>query len=229
MACRDAPTGLVRIAGHQSAGRGRLDRQWRDLPGAGLAVSVVWRADQPPQRWGWLSLLTGQAVAQGLRDIGRAAGLDEQQVRLKWPNDVLIGGQKVCGVLAQTDGDKAVLGWGLNVTAVPEDLPDATSLRDAGWPTDATAVTAAVLARLEVCLTNWSKGQDMRASYGALSATLGALVRVQGASMSDQQSAGTWEGRALGLSYSGALLVETLDGPTVSVEAGDVQQLRRLG
>src|SRR5687768_1369155 len=111
------PAGLVVVAEHQATGRGRLDRSWVSPPRAGLTFSVLWRPALPPERWPWLPLLTGLAVARALRE---QAGLDAV---LKWPNDVLVveaggergQGRKVCGVLAEVPEPGAVvLGIGLN-------------------------------------------------------------------------------------------------------------------
>jgi len=223
MTRRDAPHGLVRIAGHQTAGRGRFDRVWQFEPGAGVAVSVVVRPTRPTGRRGWLSLLTGMAVADGLRVVGRQNGCDASRVGLKWPNDVLIGDAKVCGILAQTDGEKVVLGCGLNIAMTRDELPvpTATSLALAGWPTDATAVVAAVLQRLQHYYTLWTDGYDLRDDYARLSSTLGQRVRVE-------RSDGVVEGDAVGIDDAGALLVGSGAG-TVTVDAGDVVHLRKAG
>jgi len=217
----DAPHGLVRIAGFQTAGRGRFDRVWQASPGAGVAVSVVVRPSLPAGQWGWLSLLTGMAVADGLRGIGLDAGCDASRVTLKWPNDVLIDGAKACGVLAQTDGEKVVLGWGLNIAMTRDELPvpTATSLALAGWPVDGTAVVAAVLRQLQHCYTLWASGDDMRNDHARLSSTLRHRVRVE-------RVADTIEGEAVGLTATGALLVDAGGAGIVSVEAGDVTHLR---
>ena len=95
---RGAPEGLVILAEHQTAGRGRLDRSWETPPGSGLTFSVLLRPDLPRARWGWLPLWGGLAVADALRE---RCGLDAV---LKWPNDVLVGESKVCGLLAEASG-----------------------------------------------------------------------------------------------------------------------------
>jgi len=163
----------------------------------------------------------GMAVAEGLRDIGRDAGCDASRVTLKWPNDVLIDDAKVCGVLAQADGVKAVLGWGLNIAMTRDELPvpTATSLALAGWPLDATAAVAAVLRQTQHYYTLWADGCDLRDDHAALSSTLGRQLRVERAD-------GIIEGKAVGLTSSGALLVETGIPGTVAIEAGDVTHLR---
>ena len=104
-----AASGAVLVADHQSAGRGRFDRRWEAPPGSSVAVSVLLRpAEVPLQRWLWLPLITGVAVAEGLRS---AAGVD---ATVKWPNDVLIEGRKVCGILSERVDDAAVIGMGIN-------------------------------------------------------------------------------------------------------------------
>jgi len=217
----DAPAGLVRIAGHQTAGRGRFDRVWQDVPGAGVAVSLVLRPARDVTHWGWLSLLMGMAVADGLRAVGDEVGCDASRISLKWPNDVLIDDAKVCGILAQTDGQSAVVGWGLNVAMTRDELPvpTATSLALAGWPTDATRAVAAVLRQMQHYYTLWEDGYDLRDDYLRLSSTIGQRVRVE-------RPDGFIEGDAVGLSITGALLVD-VDGERVAVEVGDVIHLRK--
>ncbi|MCL2653961.1 MAG: biotin--[acetyl-CoA-carboxylase] ligase [Propionibacteriaceae bacterium] len=217
----DAPEGLVRIAGHQSAGRGRFDRIWQDVPGAGAAVSLVLRPTRDVDQWGWLSLLMGMAVADGLCDVGQQAGCDPHRVTLKWPNDVLIDGAKVCGILAQSDGEMAVLGWGLNIAMARDELPvpTATSLALSGWPIDATAAVASVLQKMQDYYTLWESGCDLQADYLKLSSTIGRRVRVE-------RPDGVIEGDARGLDATGALLVD-VGQSLVPVDAGDVIHLRR--
>ena len=89
-------SGAVLITDYQSAGRGRQGRTWTAPPASGIAMSILLRpAGIDPSRWTWLSLLAGLAVSDGVR---RAAGL---AAVLKWPNDVLIAGRKVCGILSE--------------------------------------------------------------------------------------------------------------------------------
>ncbi|MGH3275191.1 MAG: biotin--[acetyl-CoA-carboxylase] ligase, partial [Streptosporangiaceae bacterium] len=114
-----APHGTVLAAEHQTSGRGRQGRAWSTPPEArALTFSVLVRpAGVPPSGRGWLPLLTGVAVARALR---AEAGVDAV---LKWPNDVLAGGAKLAGILAEQVGDAIVVGIGINVSARTEDLP----------------------------------------------------------------------------------------------------------
>jgi len=108
MSPEDAPHGTVALAEHQTAGRGRLGRIWIDQPAAGLSFSVVLRPPQPLSRWPELTLLAAHAVAAA---IGDAASVKD-------PNDVLVGGRKVAGILAEAS-EHVVLGIGVNVGSAP--------------------------------------------------------------------------------------------------------------
>src|SRR3984957_4509393 len=124
-----APEGLVLAAGEQLAGRGRQGRNWQGLPGAALTFSVLLRPGAvPPVVRGWLPLLAGLATATA---VGTIAGID---LRLKWPNDVLIDGAKLAGILAEQSDGAIVVGAGLNVLGRPGELPvpTATSLEQHG-------------------------------------------------------------------------------------------------
>lgn len=129
-----AEEGTVLVAEEQTAGRGRLDRDWTAPPRSGLFFSVLLNpAEVPVARWGWLPLLTGVAVATGL---SRAAGVD---MALKWPNDVLVTvgdeERKTGGILAERAGEAGVvIGVGINVTLRADELPvpQAASLALAG-------------------------------------------------------------------------------------------------
>src|SRR5258707_9311520 len=113
-----APEGLVLVAEDQVAGRGGMGRGGVGPPRAALTFSVLLRPDGvPPARLGWLPLLAGVATAGALHQV---SGLD---ARLKWPNDVLVGPRKLAGILAEASGGAVVLGIGLNVSTVQDELP----------------------------------------------------------------------------------------------------------
>jgi BirA family biotin operon repressor/biotin-[acetyl-CoA-carboxylase] ligase len=168
------PAGLVVVAEMQSAGRGRLDRSWVSPPRAGLTFSVLQRPALAAGRWPWLPLLTGLAVARALRE---RAGVEAV---LKWPNDVLVDGRKVCGVLAEVPGAGAVvLGIGLNVTTRSQELAHdgATSLRlAAATTTDRDTLLRAVLRALGKVLSDVEGSRD---AYRTLCSTIGTPVRVE--------------------------------------------------
>jgi BirA family biotin operon repressor/biotin-[acetyl-CoA-carboxylase] ligase len=203
------PAGLVVVAEQQTRGRGRLDRSWVSPPRAGLTFSVLLRPEMPPSGWGWLPLLTGVAVARALRT---QAGVDAV---LKWPNDVLVGGRKVCGVLAEAVGPGAVVvGIGLNVTTRREELPTelATSLQlEGASTTDRDTLLRAVLREVAAVTLDLAAGAG---AYRALCSTIGQQVRVE-------LPGGAVEGRAEAVDDDGRLVV---DGTAYG--AGDVVHLR---
>ncbi|WP_232549434.1 biotin--[acetyl-CoA-carboxylase] ligase [Propioniciclava soli] len=213
-----AEPGLVRLAEHQSAGRGRLARTWEAPPGASVACSALVAPARGVEEWGWLSLLVGMAVVDGVR---AATGV---QVGVKWPNDVGIHGRKLCGILCEsvlTDaGPRAVLGFGLNTELRADELPvpTATSLRLEGSDAAVNGVVAAVLQSLETWYTRWDAGADLGASYRQRCTTIGEEVSVQ---LGEERVVGT----ATGVAPDGALVVATAAGERTFV-AGDVTHLR---
>jgi BirA family transcriptional regulator, biotin operon repressor / biotin---[acetyl-CoA-carboxylase] ligase len=222
-----APEGVVLAAESQTAGRGRLGRHWASPPRAALTFSVLLLPrGVPPGSKGWIPLLAGVAVASALRS---AAGVD---ARLKWPNDVLVHGAKVAGILAEQSGDAIVVGTGINVSTRADELPaaGATSLALAGAVcTDRQYLLACVLAELEHWYLAWAGavarpepgGPDggLRAEYLRLSATVGGRVRV---SLPGGQ---VLTGTASGVDEAGRLVIAAPAG-LVPVSAGDVVHLR---
>ncbi len=205
--------GLVVVAEEQTQGRGRQGRSWLSPPRAGLTFSVLVRPDLPAEKWGWVPLLSGLAVARALREQA------EVDAVLKWPNDVLVEGRKVAGLLAEAVSDgvtgrgAVVVGIGLNVTTREAELPDgrATSLQLAGATvTDRGTLLKAVLRALADAL-----GDRAFPAYRELCSTLGRDVRVElpgGMSVSGVAEAVDDEGRLV------------VDGTPYA--AGDVVHLR---
>ncbi len=138
----DAPHGAVALAEHQTAGRGRLGRIWVDEPGTGLAFSIVLRPGAPLARWPELTLIAAEAVAGA---IGPDASI-------KPPNDVLVGGRKVAGILAEAS-NRVVLGIGINVGEAP--WPGAGFLER-----DRLELLIDILSRLEEAYNRWARGLD---------------------------------------------------------------------
>ena len=206
LAAAGAPHGTLVTAGEQRAGRGRQGRTWTAPAGRGLLCSMVIRAPDP-----LLSLRAGLAVA----DVSGPA------VRVKWPNDVLVAGRKVAGILVEgrpQDG-WAVLGIGLNVAVEPADLPP--ELRDVAGGLGLTAADVEpTLVSLLAALQRWlDAGQDaVRAGFAARDALAGEVVR--------------WadgEGRAAGIDAGGGLRVIRADGSEVVLSAGEVHLARPAG
>lgn len=145
------PPGAVVVAGHQTAGRGRLGRVWEDEPGTSLLFSVVLRPPVPPARLPELSVVAAHAVADA---IGPAAAVKE-------PNDVLLGGRKVAGVLGEASEGRVVLGIGVNVNQRPGQLapgtrlPATSLLIETGRPVERAELLAAILEALERRYDAW--------------------------------------------------------------------------
>jgi BirA family biotin operon repressor/biotin-[acetyl-CoA-carboxylase] ligase len=219
-----AAEGLVVVAERQTAGRGRLDRQWTSPPRAGLAVSVLLRPRRATPRWyGWLPLLAGVALVETVRRLG------EVDAVLKWPNDLLIDERKCAGILAESVDEAVVLGIGLNVTLRDAELPrpDATSLLLAGAAcTDRDPLLRALLRTLAAWYERWSDAagdpqrSGLRQAYRLHCGTLGRAARVA-------LPGGTvLTGTAVDVDEAGRLAVTSPDGATTAVAAGDVVHVR---
>lgn len=185
---RELPVGSVVVAEEQTAGRGRLDRRWEAPAGSALLATFV-VAPHP-----LASLAAGVAAAE-------ACG---PEVRLKWPNDLLLGGAKLGGILVEGRPDRQLIGIGVNLTAAP---PGAACLGDTGRDE--------LLERLQARLGTWlaAPPSEIVARWRELSATLGRRVRVV-------LPGSTREGVAEDIREDGALIV---DGEPV--HAGDVVHL----
>ena len=203
LAVEGAPHGTLVTAAEQHAGRGRQGRTWSAPPGRALLLSLVLR--DPP---GLLPLTAALAVA---RVAGPAA-------RIKWPNDVLVDGRKVAGILAEGRPDErwAILGIGLNVALRVEDLPaelHATAGTLGLAPADLEPTLERLLAALEETLT--LDDTALLAAYRNRDALRGREVAWAGGS-----------GRAAGIDGAGRLVVELAGGGRTALSAGEVHLLR---
>jgi len=208
----------------QSAGRGRLDRKWKAESGSSVMASVLVRPTfGQPSGIGWLSLMMAEAIRSALAELGLSP-------KIKWPNDVLVDGKKVSGVLAEANQDLSavVVGFGINVNQTLQELPTTTA-------TSLLVLNASSLDRdqlLAKTITHFKKlyldlaaaGGDasssgLRSKILAASATLGELVEV---SFPDGSSA---IGEAVDIDDQGRLEVKT-SSKTLLVSAGDVLHLR---
>jgi BirA family biotin operon repressor/biotin-[acetyl-CoA-carboxylase] ligase len=214
-----AEEGTCVIAEAQSAGRGRLGRTWHSPPGTNLYCSVVLRPPLAPAAVPQLALVAGVAVAAAVAETTTLPA------EIKWPNDVLVGGRKVAGILTELEAELervrfVIVGIGvnLNTTAFPAELADrATSLALAiGRPVDRAAFTGRLLAALEERYGRFLAGgfAAVRAEWEARSALTGRTVRVQGPE-------GAVAGRVLGVDDAGALRLLTAAGEQ-RIVAGEV-------
>ena len=214
MALDGAPEFTLVAAAHQTAGRGRLDREWRDVRGSGLLFSFVLRPELPVERGGLLSLLAGSAMAHAIREV---AG---QRAACKWPNDVLVAGRKAGGILAESlvagnTLEHVVLGIGVNLGSAPADVPGAG------------AVESSAEEVLQAFLDAFARGYEpahpafggaVVEGYREVCATIGMRVR---AARTDGTEV---EGDAVDVDERGGLVVRTAEGDLV-VRFGEVQHL----
>ena len=206
----------------QTDGRGRLDRSWVTPPGSALAVSVLLRVGAvPAERRGWIPLIAGEAMREAV-----AAQLPGKDVRLKWPNDVLVGGLKISGILAEVlpaDPQSVVVGAGVNtaMTAAQLPVPTATSFAALGETAEEDRLLAQYLLGLRDGIASLALGDvaAVRQRITDACATIGSPVEV---SLPDGS---VLAGRAVGLDDDGRLQVES-DGLTRVVTVGDVVHVR---
>lgn len=213
-----APHGAVVIAASQTAGRGRQGRNWHSPIGENLYISVILRPPLPPQRVPPLTICAGLAVCEVVNSLGPSASI-------KWPNDVLIGGAKVAGVLTEMSTrsqklDSVVVGIGLNVNsqAFPDGLA-ATSIR---LETERTHELPSVLGSLLFALNEWyelyleSGVTGLEEAFAKHSMLSGKSVR---AKVGRELIAGT----VVALGNDGSLIVEDRRGERHHVIAGEVE------
>ena len=214
------PAGLVLIAEEQTAGRGRLDRSWQAPPRSSLLLSVLMRPASPPSTWTLLPFVAGVAVAEAVRAVGELPAV------LKWPNDVLVEGRKLGGILVERVDSAAVVGIGLNVSLRTGELPvpTATSVALAGGVADRETLAKEVLRALARRYDAWQAGGGASSAilpaYREICATIGWTVTVQ---LPGGESV---DGLVSAVDDSGRLVVMSADGAT-AVSAGDVVHVRQ--
>lgn len=221
------PHGTVILAERQVTGKGRMNRSWHSPPGANIYTSILLRPEFEPARAPQISIAAGIAVAETLHKHC------PDTVQLKWPNDVLIAGRKICGILSQmklcADAiDFVVVGIGINVNISRAELPE--ELRETA--TSLLIETGRELSRVDliICLfenmAKWYRkltedGFDtIREKWLSLSPMIGGPVAVR---FHDE----TILGRAYGLGDDGSLAVVTDADETVYVAAGDATILKK--
>jgi BirA family transcriptional regulator, biotin operon repressor / biotin---[acetyl-CoA-carboxylase] ligase len=210
MASDGSPAWTLVAAGHQTAGRGRHGRAWVDRPGSALLCSLVLRPAMDPAAVGLVSLAAGAAMAEA------ASELSDRAVRCTWPNDLLVEGAKVGGILGETAIragrlDHVVVGVGVNL-----DPPDGVPGAGAIGPVDEEALLSGFLQRFRSLVEGPS--EEIVSRWRSISDTLGRPVRATtvGGDMV--------RGVAADLDETGALLIDT-DGGRVTVASGEVRRL----
>ena len=217
---KGAAEGTVVIAGKQTAGKGRIGRTWLSPEGS-LAMSVVLKP--PLENLPQLVMIASLAVVKAIKQV---AGLE---TRIKWPNDIMLKGKKVCGILIENEvkGGKvnfAVIGIGINVNFQPLDFPEiadiATSLsHEAGQKISNVELTSALLLELERLYLEAQAGAAVYREWQENMETLGKRIKVNTGKSVEQGVAET-------VTENGNLLLRRDDGSLIEIVAGDVTVIK---
>ncbi len=205
------PEGFVVQAMRQTAGRGRHGRVW-ESPEGNLYCSVLLRPAEPLRDYGHYSFVAALALYDAVRDCVPPS----VAVTLKWPNDVLVEGKKIAGILLESGEGFLIVGIGLNVAHYPEDaLYPATSLRAKGVETNVVEI----LTNFLTCLIKW---RDAFCGYGFPHIRTAWLERAQQGALTVKLPGETVRGTMIGLGESGSLRLQLADGSERAIETGDV-------
>ncbi len=210
------PEGLILLAEHQTAGRGRRGAAWFSPAGESLAFSILLRPEEPKSLWPRLALATGLAVAEAIESCGLQAGI-------KWPNDVWIGQRKVAGILVEAGADFVVVGIGLNInsTGFPPEVEEiATSLRmESSRHFSRAEVLAAIIRKFA------SRSRQIDHEFGELLSAVRHRCVLSGNRVSLTTSSGPRTGMIEGIADGGELLLRTEAGLERLLQADEVRLL----
>lgn len=217
-----ASEGTLITAEHQTAGRGRFDRRWEDNAGQSLLASYILSPTRGPEEWGGLPLLAGLAVKRA------ADAFLSTAARLKWPNDVLVGGRKLSGILVESgrigERDWVIVGVGVNVRqrefAGTFRTEPTSLLRESGRLIDVDEVQAAVTRELSSLYARWTHEGNawLRTEWKECSGMFPSDIELE-------DETGKRRLRAVDLGPDGSLVVENNRGERMAVFAGDVSLL----
>ena len=216
-----AVNGTLAVAEEQTGGKGRRGRSWETPKGTNIAMTILLRPEIRPEHASRLTLLMAMAVVRGIqKETGLQAGI-------KWPNDVVVDGHKVCGILTEMNTEVdyinyVVIGTGINVnqTEFPEEIREiAGSLKlSAGHPVARAGLIASIMEELEDLYEVFLKTEDLSAlkdEYNRNCVTCGHEIRVL-------EPGHEYTGMTDGINDLGELVVKKADGETVCVYAGEV-------
>ncbi len=222
-----AASGTLIVTDHQTAGRGRRGRSWSSPAGANIYFTLILRPEFGPDRASMLTLLMALAVADGIEKTLAADEREGEPVKIKWPNDIVVNGKKICGILTEMSVERdyiqhVVIGVGINVKRQefpPEIASTATCLEEAcGVRLSRCTLIADILESFERDYEEFCRQGDLstlRERYDALLVNRDREVCVLDA-------AGEYRGTARGINNAGELLVETADGEIREIYAGEV-------
>nr|MBQ8252327.1 biotin--[acetyl-CoA-carboxylase] ligase [Lachnospiraceae bacterium] len=224
-----ASHGITVVAGAQTGGKGRRGRRWDSPPGDAVYMTIGLKPDFSPEKASMLTLVTALAVCKAAEETVRLAGVksEETMFRIKWPNDIVLGGRKVCGILTEMRAgagriEQIVIGIGINVNcrSFPEEIKEtATSL----WQVTGVEIAreefiCRVLEQFEYYYEKFAEKCDMSTIMGEY---VEKLVNV-GKEVRVLNPQGEYTAVALGINEQGELLVKKEDGTITPVYAGEV-------
>jgi BirA family biotin operon repressor/biotin-[acetyl-CoA-carboxylase] ligase len=204
--------GYILGAESQTAGRGRRGAAWLSDPGEGLTFSLMLLPLEPRGLWPRLALATGLAVAEALGKIGVEA-------EVKWPNDVLVAGSKICGILVEAVGPAAIIGIGLNVnsSAFPPKIAATSLYLESGREWEREEILSLLLQEIDARVRQIGQGfDDLLHRLRQRCALTGHLVRLH-------TPAGELQGRVIGIGPQGELLLNTSTGLQHLLQADEVR------
>ena len=213
--------GTLFVADMQAAGKGRRGRVWVSPAGSSIYMTILLHPDVLPTKAPQLTLVMAMAVAEGIRKV---TGLE---TKIKWPNDIIVNGRKVCGILTEMSTEidyinYVVIGDGINVNqeTFPEEIRDtATSLKiETGSSVRRSVLIATIMECFEQFYEVFMTTEDLsglQERYNAMLVNLGREVRVL-------EPGNEYEAHALGINRTGELIVRTVDGQEKEIYAGEV-------
>ena len=213
--------GTLFVADMQAAGKGRRGRAWVSPAGSSIYMTILLHPDVLPTKAPQLTLVMAMAVAEGIRKV---TGLE---TKIKWPNDIIVNGRKVCGILTEMSTEidyinYVVIGDGINVNqeTFPEEIRDtATSLKiETGSSVRRSVLIATIMECFEQFYEVFMTTEDLsglQERYNAMLVNLGREVRVL-------EPGNEYEAHALGINRTGELIVRTVDGQEKEIYAGEV-------
>lgn len=218
-----APEGTTVIAEEQTGGRGRMGRQFYSPKYTGVWMSIILRPKLPPQKAPQLTLITAVAVVQAISEVTNL------QPQIKWPNDILIGGKKVTGILTEMQAesdriDSVIIGIGLNVNQEVEDYPEelrsiATSFFiESGKKVNRAELTRQLLLKLENLYFLYLKEgfYPIKVLWESYAISIGKMITAR-------MLQGSLYGKAIGITEDGVLLMEDEAGKIHSIYSADIE------
>lgn len=223
LALNGAEHGTIVVCDEQKEGRGRMVRKWHSPKGTGIWISIIIRPEIPLQKTPQLTLLTAVAVLQSIRE---ETNLD---VKIKWPNDLLVNGRKVCGILTELQAEEnrvesVIIGIGINVNQNEDDFPSelqnkATSLKiEKNQKVNRASLIQKLLLQMELLLNRYLEEgfEPIKKMWETNAVSIGKSITAR-------TLQGNYTGLALGINDEGVLLLQKSDGEIIEIYSADIE------